>query len=444
MIKQPSTHYDCAIIGDWHLAFVTSAALASLGHKVILLHPGNRDETWDSCPLLDLDEPMVNETIHRYIENGSFSYGNYQEDDWQADYVWLAIDTHVREDDTCDTSSIENVLNYNLREKIKKSLVITSQVPLGFCRKYLNRYPIVYIPENLQLGNGLNSFLKSERLVIGSEDKILRDHLKKLLKEVQGEVIECDLNTAEMIKHATNIFLATSISLANQLAMIGEKLNVDNRLVGKALKADPRIGPKAYVTPGTGFAGGTLPRDLKIIQALGKELNVPTALIDSVLEINDSTNLIIVQTLNEIFASLKNKNVLLLGYSYKKDIDTLRRSPAITLAKLLKKEGAKVYGFDPIMNDKNLKELDDLIEHKTEITPLFENLDAIIITTPRDQFKELNWCSLLPADSNGLPLFLFDLNGILDFRMFRNKNIIYKNLWQAHILPTKAKENNEA
>jgi len=422
------THYTCAVIGDWHLAFVTAVGLSSLNHKTVLLKTGQKVNSWTSCPKLDLAEPEVNEAIDRLHKEGIFCYSHYQDDDWSADFVWLAVDTVVKEDDTSDLSSIEEILKYDFSSRIKKGLVVTSQVPLGFCQRYKNKFNISYIPENLRLGQGLETFLKCDRLVIGSDSTETLYDLKALLNEVDGEVILCDLNTSEMIKHATNAFLASSISLANQLAMIGEPYGVDNNLVGRSLRLDSRIGKKAYVIPGTGFAGGTLPRDLKSLQSLGANKGVSTELIDAILTINESALTSVVTCLSQHFISLENKKCLILGYSYKEDIDTLRRSPAIELAKLLKEKKVQIYGHDPRMNDKDLGELEGLINHIDELSNLDSDLDACIIVTAREEFHTLDW-RIIRGNSDK-QILLFDLDGNICEKALLKNGYTYKTLWQ--------------
>jgi UDPglucose 6-dehydrogenase len=424
-----SNHYKCAIVGDWHLAFVTFAGLAHLGHRSILLNPAINN--WEQLPTLNLSEPNLNKDIKKFYEQGLVNYSKLSNENWTTDFLWLAIDTPVNEFDESDLSSLSEVLSFDFKGRVKKGIIVTSQVPLGFCSKYKNTYNIAYVPENLRLGQGLETFLNSDRIVIGSDNLNFLKEVDELLKGIKGERFLCNLNTSEMIKHATNSFLASSISLANQLALIGEQYNVDNIVVGKALKSDSRIGKRAYVIPGKGFAGGTLPRDLKTLQLLGKSAEVKTPLIDSILEVNDFTYDVISKYLVTFFKNLEGKQILLLGYSYKPDIDTLRRSPAIELAKKLKKLGANVLGFDPVMNKKDLTSLDGLITHVEEIKKLTTMPDAIVVMLARDVFKKINWDEFLNLNKNEIknPL-IFDTESMLDSVAMIRQGFEYKAMWQ--------------
>lgn len=426
-------HYKCAVVGDWHLAFVTFAGLAHLGHRTILLKPGLND--WDKFPILNLSEPNLNEDLKNFHENGLVNFSKISKEDWTTDFLWLAIDTPVNEFDESDLSSLKEVLSFNFKGRVKKGIIVTSQVPMGFCSNYKESFNIAYVPENLRLGQGLETFLNSDRIVIGSDRESFLNEVNELLKGIKGDRFLCNLNTSEMIKHATNSFLASSISLSNQLAIIGEQYNVDNIVVGKALRSDSRIGKKAYVIPGKGFAGGTLPRDLKTLQTLGKNVEVKTPMIDSILEVNGFTYDVILNYLISYFKDLEGKQILLLGYSYKPDIDTLRRSPAIELAKKLKKIGAKVLGFDPVMNQKDLTQLDGLITHFEEIKKLQSMPDAIVLMLARGVFKKINWNEFLDLNKNesNKPL-IFDTESMLDPDSILKMGFKYKAMWQPIVL----------
>jgi UDPglucose 6-dehydrogenase len=266
-----------SVIGDWQNAWVTAACLASFGHKVTLV----------SCaPKLDLHEPRLDQIVERTTEAGFFRRihpEQHTDGNVQDEYGWIALDTPLDEEGGPD---VEPVRLAAVRACIRcEKIIVSSQVPLGFCRKLEEnlRRPVAYVPENMRLGAGVETFMARE-VVVGATTRTYALEVSKILGEMGcfRSLLFVDLPTAEMIKHATNAFLATSISLVNELARIGRPFDVDMSAVEQALRADSRIGPKAYVRAGAGFAGGTLERDLKALQRVGEQ----TRIVDAVLAVN--------------------------------------------------------------------------------------------------------------------------------------------------------------
>lgn len=359
------------------------------------------------------------------FENGVI--GENGKTEWTADYVWMAVDTPVSDQDEPQLEPLWEIAKLIAKFSLKpKAFLTSSQIPISFCQELeqIIGVPVVYVPENLRLGKGIETFLKADRTVLGcNHPKILAD-VRELFRGFETQILECNLVTAEMVKHANNAFLATSISFANELARIGEKFGVDSIFVGKALKLDKRIGTAAYVVPGLGFAGGTLPRDLRVLQKLGKKLQIPTLLVNAVLDINENTT----KAISEIIESYIHKNslpksVLILGYTYKADTDTLRRSLSIDLAKVLKDKSYKVMGFDPMMNNKDLSAINGLVEHQTTWAMFPEPPSVVICMTARSNFKDLAWGELASR-----PLVL-DTQNHLTGQKILAAGLSFQSLW---------------
>ena len=253
--------------------------------------------------------------------------------------------------------------------------------------------------------------------------------------QFETEFFFCDLVTSEMIKHATNTFLASSISFANELARIGEAKGVDNQKVAQALRLDKRIGKLAYVAPGLGFAGGTLPRDLRILQKMGKQFHLPTPYIDAILTVNESTAKALLHSLSLYLGTLKEKKILILGYPYKADIDTLRRSASIESGAALKQSGSTVLGYDPVMNKSDLSELKGIIEHQSDWNEIQNCPDAVVIMTARAQFANLEWQSLIGKPTAGKPgstikPLILDTTAKTPSTPALKAGFVFKPLWQ--------------
>ncbi len=410
-----------AVIGVWHNAFITAACLAQFGHHVTLVNPD--EEPWTSFPKLNIHEPGLDELIEHMRLDGRLAFGNLHQPDngHEATVVWLAIDTPLRDDDSPDVEPLILALD-RCTDRFREAtlLVIGSQVPVGFCRTVEKRLGVrvACVPENMRLGSGLEDFRAPDRLVIGADGDAGTKCAMLLHRVAAKNTVMCDLPTAEMIKHATNTMLATQISLANELASVGELHGADNHAVAKAMKLDRRIGPYAYVRPGLGFAGGTLPRDLRALQMSGE----PLSLIDAVFTVNDS----VIARVAKTVAELRPRTACLLGYTYKAETNALRCSPAKTLVEALFFAGRsiEIVGYDPRMNgtsDAELTAINMSGRHQREWSGL--EADVYVIVTPLREFRALDWS----RHGQGL---VYDLCDGVDRKAVLDAGLSYKAIWQ--------------
>jgi len=279
-----------AVIGNWHLAFVTAAGLAELGHDVVLV---NHDDAkpWTVYPVLALDEPGLTESINESVLKGKMRFVNLKDWDRAEGIVWLAIDTPLNEDGSPNSRSVAADLGRAV-SNTTKLIVISSQVPIGFCQRMEEvssaaGVPVACVPENYRFGKAMEIFRDPDRLVIGANDLATQTEVADLflqLKIHHSKYVVCDLPTAEMIKHATNAFLGTCISFANEMARVATAHGVNLSILEAGLRADTRIGKGAPIRPGGPFTGGTLRRDLRALQ---RASNFQTPIVDAVLEVND-------------------------------------------------------------------------------------------------------------------------------------------------------------
>lgn len=417
--------FDVAVIGEWHLAFVTAACLADSGHKVALVHPFG---TWSAQPACPVHEPGIPEMIAKAQSAGRFTFVSGINDTWKAATIWMAVDTPVTENDEPQVGVLLEIAQAVKKQtSLPDVFALSSQIPLAFSEKLSEILgpKIAYIPENLRLGQGIATFANADRTVIGASTPAVAAKIQTLMSGFKTQFLICDLATSEMVKHANNAFLATSISFANEMARIGARFGVDSYFVAQALKLDARIGPKAYVGPGLGFAGGTLPRDLRVLQSLGHEHDIPTPLVNAVLEVNHSTSDLVAEVVLQNLGS-ENKRVLLLGYTYKADTDTLRRSLTIEIAQKLAAHGVECHGFDPVMNDKDLSPLNGLIKHHNDLRSVPECAVALLMTA-RSQFRETDWALLSQAKAQGT--LLVDTQGFLKRENVQAAGLRYRPLW---------------
>jgi UDPglucose 6-dehydrogenase len=204
-----------------------------------------------------------------------------------------------------------------------------------------------YSPENLRLGKAIDVFLRPDRVVVGVRADRDKARIEALLKPVTDRIEWMAVESAEMSKHAINAFLALSVSFANEVAEICEEVGADAREVERALKTEARIGPKAYLSPGAAFAGGTLARDVLFLAGLGARHGRPTQLVSAIKTSNDAHRLWAGRRLEQLFGDPSGLTVALWGLTYKPGTDTLRRSSAVELGEWLLARGARVQVHDP-------------------------------------------------------------------------------------------------
>ena len=213
-----------------------------------------------------------------------------------------------------------------------------------------HRCAVAYVPEFLRLGAAVDTFRQADRVVIGCDDSAVAERVAGLYRPLGRPIVCTDTRSAEMAKHALNAFLATSISFINEMANLCEVLDADASEVARILKLDQRIGKHAFLSPGLGFAGGTLGREVRALQKLGTARSVPTPLIDAVWQVNSARAQLITRRLTAVLGSLAGQQIGILGLTYKAGTSTLRRAISLDIIRDLVAQGAEIKAFDPLAN----------------------------------------------------------------------------------------------
>ena len=250
-------------------------------------------------------------------------------------------------------------------------------------------------PENLRLGRAIEVFKHPERVIVGLRDEGARDRIAALFAPFSDNVIWVGTESAEVTKHAVNAFLATSVTFANEIAVICEQVGADAREVERGLRSEPRIGQRAYISPGAAVAGGTRARDGTFHGDVARRHGLPPGLLGSIIESNRAHARWPLRKLKERFGELRGLRVALLGLAYKPGTDTLRRSLAVELARDLAAAGAKVAAFDPA-----IREFADAPEGVALAGSPLEaaaNASALVVMTEWPQFASLTADELVKA-----------------------------------------------
>ena len=348
------------VLGLWHLGSVTAAALASLGHEVVGIDPDDLVVNNLSKGLSPLFEPGLNDLMKMGLESQSLRFTkDYAQGAKDIEILWVTFDTPVNDDDEADTAYVISQIQAIIPHLgVGTCIVISSQLPVGsiaaleeFAKQQYPKLKLNFAssPENLRLGKALDVFLKPDRIVVGVRSELARNKLTPLLDSISPRIEWMGVESAEMTKHAINAFLAVSVTFANEIAAICELVGADAKEVERGLKSESRIGPKAYLSPGGPFAGGTLARDIEFLGLISKPQGLLTPVLSGVRSSNDEHKKWAQKKLLDYFGSVKGQTVAIWGMTYKPGTDTLRRSLAVELCNWLLEKGAKVHVYDPVV-----------------------------------------------------------------------------------------------
>ncbi len=401
------------VLGLWHLGSVTAACCAKhfsvvgLDFDVANIAKLNSGQ----APLL---EPGLNELLAAGLAAKKLSFTTGAKIACEnTDILWLTYDTPVNDADESDVEFVLGNLRRALPHLQKDALVlISAQLPVGTCAKLEKEFPQFHFacsPENLRLGKAIDAFEKAERAVVGIRNDAKKILLEELFKPFAAQIIFMRTESAEMVKHALNSFLALSITFINEVARLCEHTGADAKEVSLGLKSEARIGIKSYLGPGGPFAGGTLARDVVTLTKLADANGEKISVIPAIKQSNDLHRGWAFRRLQSRFGDLRGKKISILGLTYTTNTDTLRRSAAVELCQQLLAAGAKVAAFDPAV--KNLPSELSSVALGNDISTALTGAEAVAVCTEWPQFRQADWAKIVPQMRS--PVFV-DANRFLE------------------------------
>ncbi len=387
------------VYGLWHLGCVTAACLAEAGRQVVGLDLDAGVVADLEAGRAPLQEPGLDDLLGAGLSAGTLRFtASPAEALGEAEVIWVTFDTPVNDQDEADVDFVrQRVLAVAEHVRPGTLVLISSQVPVGFARDLEAVWPVADCsfacsPENLRLGKALDVFRKPDRVVVGTRRPADRERVSQLLAPFADRIEWMSVESAEMTKHAINAFLATSVTFINELARLCEAAGADAKEVERGLRSESRIGPRAYLSPGAAFAGGTLARDVRFLIEQGTTHDVGTPLLQGVWASNDLHKGWVRQQVEQLLGEETAPVVAVLGLTYKPGTSTLRRSSAVELCRWLHERGARVRAHDPAVGQLP-EELQSVIEWADTALGALDGADLAVLATEWPQYRALS-----PAD----------------------------------------------
>lgn len=431
-----------AFIGTGYVGLVYTVMMAHIGHHVTCVDIDSDKIEQIKNYTTPIYEPKLDEYFQKYISTEQLYFTDtYDKRLGLVDVIFITVGTPPKYDGSAELKYIKDALSQTIAYAQKDCVfVIKSTVPPGTCRElttYLNeispdnQFDIAANPEFLREGSAIDDFLHPDRIIVGSEServKIILDQIYKPLVEKGVELVHTDLNTAELIKYASNSFLASKIAFINEMADLCEVVDADVSMLAKGIGLDKRIGVD-FLKAGPGFGGSCFPKDMLALQYLAKEKNVDMLILSAIINTNsDRPNKIVTKILNILDGKIEDKNLAILGLTYKANTDDVRNSPAITLIKLLQKASANIKAYDPKAALQMQKYFSD-ITCCENVKDTVKDADAIIIATEWPEFQNIDFAKLKSSIKDAV---IIDLRNILDADKIRKFGYRYYSIGKHH------------
>ena len=388
------------VVGAGYVGLTTGACLADLGNDVVVLDVNREKIAQLLRNRVPFYEPGLSELIERNVKAKRLTFTtSYPEALHGAEYAIIAVSTPEGEGGEADLSYVESAAG-SIAESMDGPLIVVnkSTVPpltgdmvsrvLGE-RNTKHRADVVSNPEFLREGSAIQDFMHPDRVVIGSHDRRAAEKVAQLYEPLQAPIlITPNIYTAEMVKYASNAFLAARISFINEIARICERVDADAKLVAEGMGLDKRIGP-AYLDVGIGYGGSCFGKDVKALAALAQRFDYHPELLHAVMDINRDQRMLVIDKLRDALDGLNERTVGLLGLAFKPNTDDLRDAPSLDIARVLVAAGAHVRAYDPAAMD-GARVMLPQVEYTRDAYDLAAGADALVVVTEWNEFRHLD------------------------------------------------------
>lgn len=389
-----------SVIGIGYIGLVLGACLAKLGNRVFCVDIDKKKIAKLKKGISPIFEPQVEEIIQKTLKQKRISFHTeFKKPLQDSEVIFIAVGTPSRKDGKADLTYVE-AASHDIGKNMNgyKLIVVKSTVPVGTGQQvkkiiqehYKGDFDIASNPEFLREGHAVEDFLKPDRIIIGTESARARDILLSIYEPLDFPKVTTTVECSEMIKYASNAFLATKISFINEIANICEKVGADVEDVARGMGLDSRIG-SSFLKAGIGWGGSCFPKDVRALNQIAGTSGYDFKLLKAVIEVNAKQRAFVLDKLEEILGNLKNKKICVLGLAFKANTDDVRESVAIEIIRSLIGLGAKVSAYDPkaIETAKNI--VGDGVVFATDPYKAAKDAEVLVIATEWPEFEKLDY-----------------------------------------------------
>ncbi len=426
------------VVGVGYVGLVTGACFADLGNKVIALDVNEKRIENLNKGIMPIYEPGLDELVKRNVKAGRLSFTtSYAEALKGTEFAFIAVGTPSGVNGEADLQYVASAA-MSIAENMQESLIIInkSTVPIGTgdwvadivkdAQPKEIPFSVVSCPEFLREGSAISDFTSPHRTVIGSLHHEAAEKVAQLHLPLRAPIVITDLRTAEMIKYASNAFLATKISFMNELADLCEKVGADIKEVAAGMGYDARIG-RHFLDAGLGWGGSCFPKDVKALAYMAKEKGLDPRILDSVTNVNYDRRTDAVKRIGEMIGGLEGRTIGLFGLAFKPNTDDMREAPSIDIVAHLTEAGAKVRAYDPVAMDV-ARPILPAIEMFDDPYEMAKDCDGVMVVTEWNEFKQLDLDQLKSLLKKPV---VFDGRNIYDPHLMKEKGFVYQAIGRA-------------
>ena len=405
-----------AVIGTGYVGLVSAVCFAELGHDVIGTDVVSEKIDKASRGIAHIYEPGLEELLKANLKKGNLVFSHDLDKSIQSsDVLFVSVNTPQREDGSADMTYVEGV-SKTIAENMNdyKVVVEKSTVPvqtsmwikrtIDLYKKEEMTFDVASNPEFLREGSAVSDFLNPDRIIIGVETEKAKHVMMKIYEKFKDRILVTNIDTAEIIKHASNSFLALKISYINLISELCEKTNADVELTARGVGLDQRIGSQ-FLRAGLGYGGSCFPKDIRALTKIGEDLGVNMDLLKEADKINSERIEIFMGKIKKALWVLKDKKIAILGLSFKPETDDIREAPSVKVIKRLLKEGSLLSLYDPeaVENVKKIfPEQPPQISYAKSPYEAAEKADALLIITEWDEFRDLDLSRIKEVMANSI------------------------------------------
>lgn len=432
-----------AVVGTGYVGLVTGVCLSEIDHQVTCIDIDAEKVSSLQKGISPIYEPGLSELMEKNIKKGTLQFTSEHAQGFKdAEVIFIAVGTPQQADGSANLNFVSEVAK-SIAQNVKQDVIVVtkSTVPVGtnyMVQSIIEenitnnnvKVKIASNPEFLREGSAIQDTFNGDRIVIGTDEKETANILEKMYKPMGLPIFKTDISSAEMIKYASNAFLATKISFINEISNICEKLGANVEDVADGMGYDRRIG-RNFLNAGIGYGGSCFPKDTHALVQIAGGVEHNFKLLKSVIEVNNNQQRLMVEKIKSRFRSLEGKVITLLGLAFKPNTDDMREAASIVLAKELVAHGAVVKSYDPIAMENAKSLLPDNIQYYSSAKRALECADAAVIVTEWDEFKNMDLAELHSLMNEAI---LFDGRNCFDEKTVIQADIEYHSVGRKSLL----------